>query len=461
MKQLKKNFLFSNFDPQLSNKKVLKSDLKIENIYNLKADRGIIEPVFNFSNFFKDALKEEFYEQFLNSNQAILNKIIYVTIYEFENLETKQIDKRLFAIDNNFYLYELNFNNYLFNSLSIYFSEFPKILKTNGKLYFYNDSENFVLIDCMHSAVCLTDVPNFTNFANSGTQTFFTIENENTKLYFTELTELENLSTEFENYEYINLNSDGGKILKILLYKDNLYVIQQYSISKVYITTKLIRLQLSCTIASKIFDDTICQIDDYIVFCSSAGLFLFDGNDTKPIFKNVCANFVGNNFISCAYNNNYYLGCKMYVNEVAENILAEFNIENNLCNFFSIGKITKLYSIQTYNNYELLAICKENENYKILRLNNKQLISGSEYLKFNKLTFDDNHTKILNSIKLSCFGNFELKITSDIESIVLKSAEKFEVGNIGLKGHIFEIEILSEDAFYIESIFIEILSVEE
>lgn len=461
MKQTKKNYIFSNFDPQISNKKVLKSDLKIENIYNLKVDRGIIEPVHNFTDFFKDNFSKDNYQTFLSCNQAFIAHILYVTVYEYENPENKTIDKRIFVIDDNYYLFELNNITFSFDSLSINFKEFPKILNANGKLYFYNKNEYFVMIDCNHSPVLLADIPNLTDFANTSAFTYFAVKDENLKLYYTELTDIENLTDELENYDYISVNPNGGKILKLLTYKDSLYIVQQYTISKIYTNSKISAPQISCEISSQIFENTICFHDDCIVFFSSAGLFLFDGNDIKPIFKNLTNNICGEKFIATSYNNLYFLTCDLYINESSENVLISFDIENNTSNIFKFGDITNLYVIQTFNVYELIVVTNSNSEIQILKLNKTQLTKNSKYLKFNKITFDDMYLKVLNTLKFSSHGNFQIKISSDQGYLIFDATDNFEVGNIGLKGHIFELEISSENSFYIETIYAEVLSVEE
>lgn len=461
MKQIKKNFLFSNFNSDIENRKILKSDLKIESIYNLTAEHGRIEPTLAFTNFFENLIPNESYQTFSSENIELLNKIIYTTIYEYEDENSHEIEKRIFALDSSFYLYELNFTTLKFNSLNISFSEFPTVIKQNGKLYFFLHNETFVLVYGNCNPICLTAMPNLTNFCNCNEKAFFTVKDNSFKIYFTEECEIEDLSDEIENYEYISLNPDGGKVLKLITYKENTFVVQQYRISKIYSNSKEIKLQVICDTKSKIFDKTICQIDDNIVFLSTAGLFVFDGNDIKQVFKNITNNLCRSHFNSISFNNKYYLATKYYINELSEDVLIEFDFENMSCNFSKIGYIENLYSIKSYNFYELLIVIKNENDYKIFRQNQNKLCQIEKYIKFNRISFDDQNTKILNSLKLSSGGQFILNIKSEIDEVSFKVYESCEINNIGLKGQWFEFEIVSEQVFWIDAILIGINFVEE
>ena len=86
-------------------------------------------------------------------------------------------------------------------------------------------------------------------------------------------------------YNSIQLNQDDGYILKIVNYKNNIYIVQQYGISKLVISNGEYQIISNCSIKSSIFDNTIELIDDYVVFLTSSGLYIFDGNDLKQILK--------------------------------------------------------------------------------------------------------------------------------------------------------------------------------
>ncbi len=461
MKQTKKNFLFSNFNAEISNKRILKTELKPESIYNLTTANGTIEPLLGFIDFFKDYFPLNDYQVFISKNQELIDVLIHATIYEYNNSENNVFEKRIFVIDKNYYLYELDTVSLEINSLNVSFKTFPNIINQNGKLYIFSSESNFVLIENNYSPICLTAMPELTNICNNSLNTYFTVSGEYFKVYYTEQTEIENLSDEIETYDYISLNPDGGLILKLLSYNGNIYIVQQYSISKIHTSSKAVYSQNTCAIKSKIHQDTICLIDDYIVFLSSAGLFVFDGNDIKQIFGNVTKNLCGEKFIALSHNNKYYLATNIYINETSQRVLLEFDIDKNICNIYGFGNVIDLYEIKTFNCYELAAIIIDDHKNIILKQNNKKLTSQTKYIKFNKISFDDNLSKILNHIKLSCYGIFNLKISSEIDSITFSAGDNFEAGNIGLKGHYFTIEIFSDEIFYIESIYLGINFVEE
>ena len=138
MKAYNKNYFFSNFDKQISNRFIEKNNLSINSIVNLKSNNNIIDPVCNFSDFMKTFLGYANYQIYLSNNENIINNLIYVLPYNYYESSLNKIENRLFALDSNFKIYEYDFSIHTFIDLDFQFNELPKIKTFNNSLYIYN-----------------------------------------------------------------------------------------------------------------------------------------------------------------------------------------------------------------------------------------------------------------------------------------------------------------------------------
>lgn len=455
------NFLFSNFSTEIFPSSINKNLLTIKHIYNLTTENNIIEPTFSFSNYFKTYFKTtETYNSFIQINSTLIDSIIYATEYTYYDSNLNETISRLFLIDSSFNLYELDNKTLIINFCHYTFLSFPEIENFNNKLYFISKNDLFLMIDEGNEPITITSNKNISSFIKYHNYSLFSINEDKFSIYFAEDTEFHNIEDSFL-YQSISLSKDNGAINKIIVYKDNVYIIQQYSISKLTIKDSSFSITSYCSIQSKIYHETICIIDDYVVFYTSAGLYIFDGNDIKQIFKNITSSINSSNLKAVAYNNRYYLLSNVFINNISSRCIIEFDIENNICKFHNIGNVQNIYVIRNLNNYYLISLIVYENKYEVACTSSKHLINVEKYIKFNKITFDNNNIKVLNEIKFQSVGNFKIRINSDIQSAEFEIFETKNISNIGLKGQVFEIEIFSDSAFAIESISIKTTSYSE
>ncbi len=459
MKQNNKNYLFFNFNPVIENKIINKSDLTIESVYNITLENNIIEPVHDFTDIFELIIDKQNLESFYDENKDILNQLTDIKFYEF--IYDKNYYERVFVLTQNYKLYEIDKSLNIIVDLNIKFSSEPKTFIRDNKIYFLSKNDILIYFEKFENPVFISSFCNIEKVCTHDKYLYFTTGEEPFKIFSTENQELSNISDDLSYFEYFELNSNDGKILEILNFKDNLYIVQQYNITKMTLHSGKFTLHSYCKIESRIFENTISQIDDYILIYTTSGLYIFDGNDFKQIFSNITKKICNNQNQAVSFNNKYYLTTKLLINDKIESVLLEFNLENNICNIYKIGKIKNIYVSKTISEYNLFINVEENNNSMLLFYNNNYNSINKKYIKFNKMTFDDTFVKTLNSIKFICNGKFYINIGSDISNIQLSSTNYTRMSNLGLRGSYFQIEIFGDEQFFIESFLIEISNVGE
>lgn len=455
MKQSSNNYLFNKFNVDYQPESVSKSTLTIKDIYNLKTDNNVIEPICKFSNIFELFFTNPTIIAIKNKFRSVMSNILKVYLYEYFDETSSELIKRIFIIDKQFKFYEIDGENQTLIDYDLQFDKMPLDFNINNKLYFCSSNNlNFVISED-NNPIVLTDIVNLKSIINFNNYTLFNCSENKFSFYYTESTELANLESNLNNYNQISLPQENGELEKILIYKNNIYAIQKYAILKIIIDENGYKIQNSCSIKSAIDADTIELIDDYIIFLSSNGLYLFDGNDIKQIFKNYTINLIHSNNKSVAFNNKYYLKTNYYIDDIKESVILEFDIENNYCTFHKIGELIDIYCFQNISIYKFIAICEaDNDNTSALYLNDTIISQVQKHIEFNKLTFDDTPIKVLNELKILSYGTFYVTISSEIQSSIFKIEGVSYIKNIGIKGQAFSIKIESNSNFIIQSIYI-------
>ncbi len=462
MKLTFNNYLYSNFKTKFLKESVSKNSLTINNIYNLTTQNNIIEPICDFSNFLDECLDNETLNTLKLNYSSIFYNLFKVCVYEFHDSMLNLTTKRIFIIDTNYMLYEIDISSKTLTDYNFQFSSKPNILIKNNRLYIYSYNDLFLMVKEDSFPIVITDVINLVSIEDFNNLTIFNCIENKFSIYCTEKTELVNLESNINNYNEIKLSPENGEVFKIVIYKNNLFVIQKYAISKIIISDDDYQIQQLCNIKSSIDANTIELIDDYIVFLTSNGLYIFDGNDSKQIFKNETTKLIHLNNKSVTYNNKYYLLADYFINNISEKVLLEFDIENENCVFYKAGNFEDIYLIQTLSTYKLITLIHDEDDvFHTKFLNNKSITQNRKYIKFNKLTFDETPVKVLSEIKIISYGKFYITISSEIQSSTFEINGLSYIKNIGIKGQAFEIEIFSDSTFEIESIYLKTTSYAE
>lgn len=442
------NYLFNDFNSKFEPLTTQKDKLSISTICNLNTSGGLIEPTENFTPFFQKFLGE-FFDAFFLVNANILNQAIYVDIYSYFDSESNKLVERLFLINSNFELFELN-ENYKFVSTNITFETQPTFFKSNGKLYIFS-KENFLLIQKSFLPMQVLSMPKIKNIVIVDNLIVFSVFNDPISVFYIQNTDIENLTISLDLCPKFQIKEEDGSVVDLIVYKNNLFVIQEFAITKITQTSGKITITQNCCICSKILKNSVQCLDDYIVFLTSSGLFLFDGNDTKEIFAEHTKHMQNNIVSSVVFNNKYYLNTKLFCEKSYENVLLEFDIEHNNCLVYKIGNIQSIYKIQSLNNYHFIAIV-ENDKYRILTHDKNTPNKYLKSIKFNKITFNNHFQKQITKMKILASGSYTLTIKSDQDKVSFNLVGNSEINLSNIKGFFFEFEIESTKSFLIYAI---------
>lgn len=442
-----KKYSFFDLDLKFENSCFKKNDLTVCESINIDLSKNCIEPLNSFENFLKNSFQPDEYEEIKNLNSPIIKnfKIIYPYSY-IDNLSS-ETKTRYLALDKENNLYELD-NSKNFVSLNIKFKNEPRIFVNNLKLFLISNDDKNIYFDKNSSAIFLTDFCNLKCFSKYQNMLFFISHQNKFCLYFTEETEIENLGSNLNVKTYEELDSNNGEVLDIKTFNNNIYVIQQFAITKFSYSNKKITFASLFPIASKIIEASIQQLDDYIVFITSSGLYVFDGSSLKNIFHKNIRNLNERFLSSVSFNEKYYLLLKD--TKTTKNILLEFNIGDSKVNTFYYDNITNMYVIKNFNCYKFLICCGIDANI-ILELSNKNINNNHSEIKFNKLLFDDYNSKILSELDVYSEGQFNLSILTEHEEKTFKISGNTSLRNLGIIGKYFQIKISSETYFKIEA----------
>lgn len=450
MKQTKKELFFSNFESKIYPEKVCKNELEACEMINLKISHGKLCSCGGFSSLFLELFGEN-YDNFMTLNSSVTDKLIYVFIYDyFDEPENKTLS-RYFFLDKNYALYELDISSFILNLQPLHFDSDFKVIFDAKKAYIISQKTECAVIEDYYPIVVLSDLPKIMDFCTCSNYSYFTVLGNNFSVFFCEETQIENLSSDIFNYERVELESSGGKILKLLAVSGYIYAVQEFGISKIS-CTGTVRDMSFCKLPFKVTDNTICAYSDRIIFMSSCGLVSSDGESFSLEFSDFSDKILSSKN-AAIFAAKYYLLGDFFINQKSMRAVCEFDLNNNTCTFFDTDGAENIYSLCSQNYYGL-ALTKELNGTCLNCGYSAHCSENTKYAKFNKITFGNFGKKTLSEISLLCSGKFVLKITSNTGSVFFDITENFSVKNIGLLGRYFEIEIFGTEDFNINSISI-------
>ena len=462
MKQNSKVYLFTNFNLPIKPNTYEKNDLSINNVFNIQTSHSRIEPLMDFSDYFQKKLSKEEFQLFTEINNEIINDILCIAPYEFFEESNQEHTIRHFAITNNLILHELNTSSMKLVNLNISFASLPKVYYNSEQLVLTDSKSTFIVIDKNNPPYFVTSYPDIHKWCTFLDNTYVLFNNKKYSVYSCTNNNIFELSPNITDYEEIQLNSEFGHIEDIFEFENYILIFQQYRISKLTKTNSIHKISTTNFLTSQIYGKTIAKINDYVVFLSSSGLYIFDGNDTKQIFAEITKDIAYGNFEAVVFNNKYYLKSEFYISGAKENVLFELDIEKNICSIFKFdSNIENLRVIKNSNDYLLcLTLVKDNQ-FKVVCLNNSKTNSLTKQITFNKIAFDTNNNKKLKSIQVLGSGEFYVSVSSENNECNFHSFGHLSANNIGLQGQFFEFSITSDKAFIIDAISFEIENIED
>lgn len=424
-------------------------NLQIEYFENINLDNGEITSELKQGDIFYNLFGEGVSNQIKNNNDELLNKTIQIIPYEYFDELTNEKILRLFIITRENDLYELDNDSYLFKFIQ-QFTNKPNIIFYKSNLYYF-DKNKCLVIDSSN-LVQIENLPEINSYVEYNNQLFFTTDAPY-NIFQCEETEFKNLSSNLNIYNNYKTDLENGDILKLVLIKNKLYALTEYTILKYdsdydkFIKQNDLKLY--------IYKNTIEVIDNKVLFYTTNGLYSFDGNDIELTSNGLLD--INKNAKSVCFNQNYYIFSLNHAE-----FLYKFNFQNNYFIPLKFNSIENFYVISSTSIYNL-CICQNNgDNYKNITLyDSSSNLSGKQQLLFKSSFFGSAKTKQIKNIILKSEGEFLFTIKSDISETYFYVSSPTSFRNLSLNGNIFSIEISTQNYFKLKSILIEYSEVGE
>lgn len=428
------------------------NNLLINDSFNINTENNTIKSCGFQSDLFKQLFNAEIAEDIKSNNFELLKSITKIIPYEYFNEINNCFENRIFALDESFSFYELDLNSHSLKNIYTFISN-PKIIQSDDILYFFDEDNKCVLIE-NSNLLTVEELPKIKSFTTNSTKIYFTLENKSNILYASELCKLKDLSKNIEQYDSIKIPLEDGFIENVFCIKDKIFILTQYSIFKYDSENSSLIKQNDLNLY--IYKHSSNLIDDNIIFYSSNGLYLFDGIDVKQIFSNHLKLSKNADFVY--FNHNLYIFDSKF-----KNLLFRYNLTNNTFIKYKISNLTNFYTIKTSVIYTLV-ICYKNDNQNIISTLDNTLDQNQkleQYVKFKPTFLNSNTLKQINNIYVNSTGNFQLKISSEISTVIFSISNEKQHLKLCLDGTFFNFEILSESDFELNSLLINYIEVGE
>lgn len=414
------------------------------------------------------SFKEYFYQKFsqneekislFNQNREKLQKINNIISYEYFDDNDKILKNRYFALTYDSLLYEIDFNELKLTEIDIEFSKYPKVIKVNSMLYFY-DTNGVYVFEKDNEPIFIESVvvPKVYEIVNG--YLFFSGNLDYPAVFVSDDLNLLNLSNDFENYEKITLDEKYGKLLKLLSVGDKLFIFQEYKISTFDIYAANKKVESEYHLAAKILDGTIQKINDFVIFLTSCGLKTFDGNSLNSAFDEIFKSIViDGDLFAVVFNGEYYLCINKIIDNKKQPLVYKLNFDGKSFVAYGVEKLPISYFIITNSDeYSLNFVWKENDK-SIIKFISNDSDENTKYARFCPIYFSEYENKQIDKMTIFAKGKFNLRIKSDVECHEFALENNTVLQNLSIKGDVFFIEIYSDEAFEIDAFFIKLLMV--
>lgn len=444
-----KKYSYQDFKLNFEKDRVKVNDLSVCASYNVDFSSGSIKPLSGFAEVFKNIFSEEEYSAFLDNTGELLSNLTYYTEYAYFSEERNCFVNRIFVIDSENKLYELDRDALNFRYLSIRFKNSFIYAFERDKFFYISCPNNMMVYFRLDSPpIIILIYCDTTSIEYFQDLTVFSVRNKRFEIYYSTDKNFDTSTSNLSYFTELQLESTNGEVLSVKKFGSAIYVVQQYAITKLNYSGGILKAGSVTPISSKILNGSIYTLRDNLIFCTSAGICLFDGVNLKYYFTDGIRKIENKNFSFTVYNDKYYFIQK----SENDNILVELNISNSTFNLYNIGKIDKIYTIKNALKYNLVALLDESGKHRFLELDESLPSDYTKYIKFNKLVFDNSITKILSCLQLCSTGEFLLRITTDLSTREFSVSGNLCLRNLGLQGNYFQIEIMSDENFNIESL---------
>ena len=239
----------------------------------------------------------------------------------------------------------------------------------------------------------------------------------------------------------VNFADNLGKVIKVVSFDNYVFVIREKGIIKIYAKTNgELATSKILSFEGKIFAHSICVCIDKIVFCSSAGIYKFDGVNIKLVYKSFDRLLQEYDVVyALCKDNNYYL-CLSKKTNADGYIFALDNVDGKIYEICKIQPCSSMFSVDIfgalYIGYIVSATASKNAKMPIFVTKTYQKTANlTQFLyKTNKLCLPVISTNVtilyadilsLTDVNVTIATEretktFEVKGSTDIQRVMLQ-----------------------------------------
>ena len=263
---------------------------------------------------------------------------------------------------------------------------------------------------------------------------------------------------------YIRLDDNFGKIAKIAVLDNLLFVFGEQKIAKIQATSSpenFFVQKLYC-LNGKIQKDTIQVCGDQIVFLCDDGLYIFDGNKTEKICQDLQNHFESSQSNSCVFGTKYYLACKMDFFDGRRIGCENDAFENNVLFEYDLQK--QKHKISRGVDLSQVTATKDKLFFvtgnQVGQVSDSGNFFGKPMEKVWETAYGDfgiSSKKVVKSVQLHTLTNLVLKICADNKSysFFINGKKSLQKLKLGVSGNMFKIcfETTSSKPFVFKPVF--------
>lgn len=381
----------------------------------------------------------------------------------FYTSENKLYWAPMYTTDTNFY----ELLNLTFNSEPVAINMY---IDGRNRIVFCSNNENDQLTawDGQNFPVSYPDTPKINTLATHANRLFATVGNMKNELWFSDETNPCNWNVSEFDGGYIEINDERGGLNNVISYKNYLYIIREFGISRVsgYGEQTDFTIKHLALSNSRIYEKSAILCGDIILMLCRDGLYSFDGINFSKIdagFVDMITKFDNSNAIGGFLDGKYYLACKLDFGDGQQigceatqgyqnNALIEFDINSGEYLIMRGVDICALRPIQIDKTSKLVACFKTQYQNKLGELTH----SGKIFDTVSKKVWTSPKTDMGYPDKTKVLRNLCLLSKGDI-TVIIKTEEekeyKFSVMGsnkpikipLSLRAKLFSISFISED----------------
>lgn len=321
---------------------------------------------------------------------------------------------------------------------------------------------------------------NITSLCVCDNYLYGTCDSDKVRVYYTDTLKVENLQESAANSKSFRLLDDRGDCLKVISFKDYVFVIREYGITKAYMTSSgNISITQLYRSPSKIFENTVSVCGDNIIFLTRKGLVEFNGISCDVIETDIDKYLIdvnNQNAFASSVGNKYYLVCNIRFDDgevvgvesdvFDNNAIVCLNIDDYSTTILRGIDVSGMVAI-TDDNTEKICITLNGENKKViseLSFDGEYLGSGTYKKMFtNELLLSEKIENIITRLEVVCNKNTTIDLITDRGNLhFLASNDGYNCFAMNARARSVKVVLKTDEAAaFVSKISLTTLNVEE